>query len=208
VSFLSARELELWKPIIVLAQFFQKYLSPTGSQHAQLTLPTLILNLAKRKSRERQVEEMTETSENILVQTLLDLAQSDGYYSLKQIRMAMTASFDEEQKWLTNEWVGRALKRLGFSEKRRVGPGVEYHLTQKAVENLAERMGIRAKLPITVKVKEWCKNNKDENGEIDLSKLAVFIKDELQQEPQKVIAEAFKQSILQESPSTSKAVVV
>jgi hypothetical protein len=156
MNFLSARELELWKPILVLAQFFQKYLSLTGSQHAQPTLPTLILDLARRKCRERQVEEMTETGENILVQTLLDLVQSDGYYSLKQIRMAVAASFDEEQKWLTNEWVGRALKRLGFSEKRRVGPGVEYHLTQKAVENLAERMGIRAK-PITVKVKDQFK---------------------------------------------------
>jgi hypothetical protein len=156
MSFLSARELELWKPIVVLAQFFQKHLSLTGSQHTQPTLPTLILNLARRKSRERQVEEMTETGENILVQTLLDVVQSDGYYSLKQIRMAVAASFDEEQKWLTNEWVGRALKRLGFSEKRRVGPGVEYYLTQKAVENLAERMGIRAK-PITVKVKDQFK---------------------------------------------------
>ena len=210
-SFLSARELELWKPIIVLAQFFQKYLPPTGSQHAQPSLLTLILKLAKRKSIERQTEEITETGDNILIQTLLKIVQKDAYYSLKQIRQEMAGVFDDEQRWLSNEWVGRALKRFGFTQKRRVGSGVEYYLTKTAVKDIAERMGIKVneeKPPIMVSVKEWCMANKDEDGEVLLEQLAHFIKHELHEDPQKVIREAFKQSILMESKNVEKAVVV
>ncbi|MEM2293581.1 MAG: hypothetical protein QXU81_09220 [Candidatus Bathyarchaeia archaeon] len=38
--------------------------------------------------------------------------------------------------------VGRALKRLGFENKRRVGSGVQYYLTREGVEDLAKRLGI------------------------------------------------------------------
>jgi hypothetical protein len=172
---------------------------------------TLILKLAKRKSIERQTEEITETGDNILIQTLLKIVQKDAYYSLKQIRQEMAGVFDDEQRWLSNEWVGRALKRFGFTQKRRVGSGVEYYLTKTAVKDIAERMGIKVneeKPPIMVSVKEWCTANKDKDGEVLLEQLAHFIKHELQEDPQKVIREAFKQSILMESKNVEKAVVV
>jgi hypothetical protein len=46
--------------------------------------------------------------------------------------------------WLNNEWVGRALRRQGFTEKRRVGKGVEYRLYESAVKEAALRMGLSA----------------------------------------------------------------
>jgi hypothetical protein len=92
-----------------------------------------------------------------------------------------------------------------------VGSGVEYYLTKTAVKDIAERMGIKVneeKPPIMVSVKEWCIANKDKDDEVLLEQLAYFIKHELQEDPQKVIREAFKQSILMESKNVEKAVVV
>jgi len=58
-------------------------------------------------------------------------------------REAMAHKYDEEQKWLRSEWIGKALKRLGFAEKRRVGTGIEYYLRRKEVEDLAIRIGVK-----------------------------------------------------------------
>ena len=144
LSRISDRERELWNPIICLASFFDRYLPP--SQHAfpsQLSLKQAIAEFALQKIKEKQVENVTETRELVLVQTLLELVQVDGYYKVKDIREAMAHKYDEEQKWLRSEWIGRALKRLGFAEKRRVGTGVEYYLRRKEVEDLAIRIGVK-----------------------------------------------------------------
>jgi len=46
---------------------------------------------ALQKIKEKQVENVTETRELVLVQTLLELVQVDGYYKVKDIREAMGA---------------------------------------------------------------------------------------------------------------------
>jgi hypothetical protein len=68
--------------------------------------------------------------------------KKDDYYKVKGIKVAMAACFDEDQKWLTSRWIGSALRRLGFKDKRRVGTGYEYRLATKEVRNLALRMGL------------------------------------------------------------------
>jgi hypothetical protein len=130
---LSGRELELWKPILTLALFFDKHIEGLYSR---------ICDFALKKSGEKLVENVTETAEYILAQVLLRLVKSDGFYKVKDLRDAIAQSYDEEQKWLTTKWVGNALKRLGFTEKRRVGTGIEYRLTLSQVQDLAERLGI------------------------------------------------------------------
>jgi len=122
--------------------------NPIGSQPAQPTQPSLkelMLAFAEQKTLEKQVENMTETGDYILVKTLLEIVDEDDYYKVREIKEKMAEKFDEEQKWLKTEWVGRALKRLGFTDKRRVGTGVEYRLNRKDVIDLAERMGITIK---------------------------------------------------------------
>jgi len=54
--------------------------------------------------------------------------------------------------------------------------------------------------PTMVSVKSWCRAYRNEHSEISLPDLAKFIKEELKQEPQRVIREAFEQSILAEHP--------
>ncbi|MBS7634516.1 hypothetical protein KEJ34_03330 [Candidatus Bathyarchaeota archaeon] len=101
-----------------------------------------MLALAKRNAEARRIENMTEAAEYVLVQTLLKLVADSGYYHTREIREEMEKMFDREEKWLTSEWVGRALKRLGFQNKRRVGSGIQYFLTRESVEDLAARLGI------------------------------------------------------------------
>jgi len=142
---IAERELELWKPIFVLAKFFDSTI-PHGSQNSLSSLSSLydrMVEFAKQKVREKQIENMTEVGEYVLVQTLLKIVKENRYYRVKEIRDSMATYFDEDQRWLTTAWVGRALRRLGFTEKHRVGTGYEYLIKTQAVQDLAERLGIK-----------------------------------------------------------------
>jgi len=130
---LSNREWELWHPILALADLVGIYKE--------------MVELAEQKANERRIENITETGEYLLVEVLCELVKEDNFYRVKEIKEKMESKFDELQVWLTNEWVGRALKRLGFSEKRRVGTGIEYKLSKNAVEDLALRLGIAPSQP-------------------------------------------------------------
>jgi hypothetical protein len=138
---LSSRELELWKPILSLALFFDRYGLVFTS-----TLPTLsslILNLACSQAQQRYVENMTEVGEEILVAVLPQLVTSDfAWVKVKDVREKMNAQFEEPQEWITPKWIGSALKRLGFQNKRRLGPGVEYNISKATLEDLRQRMEI------------------------------------------------------------------
>lgn len=135
---LKQRELELWKPIFVLARFFDNYIEGLYASIHQFAL---------KKAEEKFIENMTETFDLILVQTLSKLVTENGYYKVKDIKDEMAKNFDEPQKWLTTKWVGNALRRLGFTEKRRFGTGYEYALTVEKVEDLIQRLGIAKKTP-------------------------------------------------------------
>lgn len=149
LELIASRELELWLPIFALAAFVDNYsvlskcsLPTLGSLDSPRSLLHQIATLACDKARQRQIENLTETWETILVQTLVDVVKSDDWYRVKDIKDEMARRFDEEEKRLNTQWVGYALRRLGFKEKRRLGTGYEYRLTVADVEDLAERMGI------------------------------------------------------------------
>jgi len=156
LKYLTARELELWKPMFAIAKFFDNYAEKNvgknkgvsnSSPSSPNSLSSLMLDLALDKAEQKQTENVTETGELILAQVLLSMIKEDNYYRVKDIREEMAKQFDEEQKWLTTRWVGNALRRLGFTEKRRVGTGYEYRLTQNDVADLAERLGITPSPP-------------------------------------------------------------
>jgi hypothetical protein len=132
---LSERNFELWKPILTMAKFFDGYFKGLYDK---------ILDFAQKKTEEKNIENITEVGEYILVQTLTSLVKEAQYYKIKEIKELMAKNFDEEQKWLNTRWIGKALRRLGFTQKRRVGTGYEYLLTPSQVEDLAERLGIES----------------------------------------------------------------
>jgi len=148
-QYLTARELELWKPIIALAMFFD-------SKSSSSSLASRVIELAIQHAKQKHVENVTETSEMVLAETLLEMTKQpewqDDFKAIKDIRDNMAAKFEDEQNWLSHEWVGRALRRFGFLDKRRLGTRREIRLTRKAVEELASRLGIVTDMTETTEV--------------------------------------------------------
>ena len=116
-TILNSRNWELWKPIFAIALFIDKKLYEK------------MIVFAEENVKEKDVENITESLECVLVQVLIEIVEENpNYYKVKEITEKMKAKFDDEQRWLNTIYVGRALGRLGFKEKRRVGTGVEYKL--------------------------------------------------------------------------------
>jgi hypothetical protein len=182
LDLISSRMLEIWKPIFALACFFDSkgFTLPTFTSSLN-SLRSLMYDLCIEDAKARITEETTETGEALLTQILLELVKEDDFYKVKTIRENMASLFDEEQKWLTTKWVGNALRRLGFTEKRRVGSGYEYKLRRQEVQDLAKRMGIdeseesQSLKEILKKATDWIVKNRDENGLIDLFSLTEFL---------------------------------
>ena len=132
---LQSRDRELWKPIITLAKFIEKY----GEEN----LTEEILNLAKESTNKKQVEDVTENTDCILAQTLLSF-KGDEWYYVKDIKDKLVENMgeDEAPRWLNTKWVGRALKRLGFDQKRRLGRGIQYFLDSSKIHRLLLRLGV------------------------------------------------------------------
>jgi len=218
VKELSSRDLELWRPLLHLAAFFDKH-------NPQLNLSEKVWKIAKEITGEKQTENMTETGEYILAQTLLKIVNEDRFYPLREIKKKMAEAFDEEQSWLTTEWISRALRRLGFKEKRRVGRGVEYRLTPNAVADLTQRLNIpqpEASLtsaslhaqhalltlePALKTLTEWLAANKDEDSLIDLFKLSEKIT-QMGLDPRQIIEILKQDGWLAESPRVGKMAVL
>ena len=95
----SGRKLEIWKPIFASALFFDgKGCALTRFTNSPSPLFTLMLELAIEGAKQRQIEDMTETGETLLIRVLLKLVTKDDYYKVKAIRDEMAKLFDEEQK--------------------------------------------------------------------------------------------------------------
>ena len=104
---LKQRELELWKPILTLAYFFDKYIkesykgssSLSEKQCAVSSLFQRIYEFALSKVKEKEVENRTETLDLILVKTLTSIVEKDDYYKVSEIKNVMAEYFDEPQKY-------------------------------------------------------------------------------------------------------------
>ena len=140
-EYLVGRELELWKPLIAVAMFFDNH-DFDSSQH---TLSSLMIELACDLAKIRHTENVTEVGEENLVQCLLEKVPKDQltyWVKVKGIKELLESRFEEKQEWLTTAWIGRALRRLGFTDKRRLGTGYEYNIPSATLEDLRQRMQI------------------------------------------------------------------
>lgn len=69
-----------------------------------------------------------------LLHVLKKIVTTDDYYAVKVVTEKFAEFYDElVPRWLNSLWVGRALTRLGFRDKRRLGTGVQYPLAPKMV---------------------------------------------------------------------------
>jgi hypothetical protein len=129
---IRARDLELWQPILSIA------LAIDEDIFSKLT------DFAIENIKNKEVENQTESYDSILIESLIDVIEEDRYYKVSEIlsKMIMYVGADEksrEYNWLNNKWLGRAMRRLGFLDKRRMGVGVEYHLSPEGIRFLAMR---------------------------------------------------------------------
>lgn len=99
----------------------------------------------------RNDENLTASTDILLIQVLHDLVQSDDYYAVKEIKerlVGLVADVPESPpKWLSTEWTGRALKRLGVMTVRRLGTGRQYRVTPEQVQLLLKRVGANLLTP-------------------------------------------------------------
>lgn len=129
---LTSRDWELWKPILSIASFVNKELFKD------------MIVFAEKNSQEKDVENITESGECILAGVLKEMiVDRPDFYKVSEITGLMKSKFEDEQGWLNNKWVGRALGRLGFVEKRRIGNGVEYKLSPASVDDIFSRISNR-----------------------------------------------------------------
>jgi hypothetical protein len=126
---LRNRDWELWKPIFVLAQFF-------GGPDLLARMKSLSL-----EKTEENIIDNFERHEYVLIDALLSIVGQDGFYRLAKIKEEMKHRLDEPV-WLSEKYVGGLLRRLGFSNRRRVGAGTEYFVKASVVKDLAKRLGI------------------------------------------------------------------
>jgi len=125
------RNWELWKPVLTLAKFFD-------NENSGLYEKMKILAVEKAEENKR---ESSNTHEAVLVRVLLSLVDQDNYYSLSEIREEMTKHL-ESGDWISEKYVGKILRRLGFSKKRRIATGTEYFLQVSEVKEWAQRLEI------------------------------------------------------------------
>ena len=136
---IAGRPLELWKPIICMARFFDL-------KDNTLQLTRLILKMALRNISQRLSQNITETDDMILIETLLEMVSkpgwTDDYVWIKDIRLNMLSRYDENPTWLSHTWVGCALRRLRLSNRRRLGSARQIRLSKRTITDLAIRYNI------------------------------------------------------------------
>ena len=128
-NILQNRDWELWRPILSLAQFFDNTI-----------LFQSIRALAIEKAAETQYT-TSELWEVVIVETLLSMVDHDDFYKLADIKLEMIGNL-EDHEYLTSRHVGNLLKRLGFTQSRRVGSGYQYFLQVSRVKALARSLGV------------------------------------------------------------------
>jgi len=93
-----------------------------------------LLEFMKWTIVEKRAEEVAESRDLALLTALLRNVDRDDFYPTSTIKSWLAAEIEEEEpRWLNTQWVGRALKRLGFTEKRKVHGRIEWHLTPEGV---------------------------------------------------------------------------
>jgi hypothetical protein len=121
-SNLEGRYLELWFPLLILAnkcEIFDK-----------------MLEIAQNMVILRKEEDISESRDIALLEFISKLEPTDNFISIRKITQEFKEQ--EELEWISPDWVGRALKRLVLiKQKRKVSKGREVILDyEKAMQKI------------------------------------------------------------------------
>ncbi|MDI6813886.1 MAG: hypothetical protein QMD10_10145 [Desulfitobacteriaceae bacterium] len=201
---LTGRAFDLWAPVLAVCKVF----APDHYEE--------LLKLAEEDAEKRERGDLMSEVEDAVLAILFPMEGETVSFLLKELTEKVQNSVSWVKTWHP---VKSAIVNLGIVKKEyQTSKGLAYNFDLERVREKAQARGVvpeeapsreaESQKPIMVAVKDWCRAYRDERGEISLEDLAKFIKEELHLEPQRVIAEAYKQGILMPSPKPGKAVVV
>jgi hypothetical protein len=148
----NSRTWECWKPLFSLGKYVYIFSgkphidntnNTNNTNNTELTPYEQLLDLSVDLISEKETENITETGESLLLIGMLKTVSKDAYYNPMVLINASAEFTDALPQWFNAKWVGKALKRLGFKDKRRCGNGVQYRLIPKNVEDMADRLGVK-----------------------------------------------------------------
>lgn len=112
----------------------------TGKVLQDTTLFQDIRALAIEKAAESQITN-SEIWDIVLAETLLSLVDHDGFYKLADIKHEMISRL-EDHDYLSSRHLGNLLRKLSFTQNKRLGSGYHYFLQISKVRDLAKNVGI------------------------------------------------------------------
>ncbi|NLF88843.1 hypothetical protein GX563_08480 [Candidatus Bathyarchaeota archaeon] len=153
----SNRVLECWKPLFAVA----KYILEVEQDSANLSSVPLgnstnntnytnyiteayeqLLSVSIDLVTEQKVDDNDGPGEASLLMGMLEIVTEDKMYTVQELIDAANKYMDSAPDWFNTKWTGKALKRLGFNDKRRCGKGMKYRLTPESVKDMAKRLGV------------------------------------------------------------------
>ncbi len=115
-SKIDGRNLELLFPLIITARFLN------------IKIFDIILGIGKDIVKKKKTEEFTE-SRDVTFIDFISNQNTQEFVSISYLKKGFSEFLgerDESDKWLSHEWIGKALKRLNLIiDKRRIARGVE-----------------------------------------------------------------------------------
>ena len=129
VEGIIGRNWELWQPILALATHF-------GGTEIRDSMITLALECIAERSMDD-----VDSHERLLLEVLISLVTEDNYYRLAAVKEEF-ASHLENSSWLSEQYVGRLLRRFGFVVRRRRNYGYEYFIEEERVSLLSQNYGV------------------------------------------------------------------
>jgi hypothetical protein len=126
---ISGRELEIWKPVLVIAKLVKEENDFKG-----------LIEFIQNTTREKEMTEKTEEFESVILKIMEDMINND-WVSVKNITKKLIES-GENEEYVNEKRVGRALTSLGFREKRRISSGIEYHITYQDYFSICRSLNV------------------------------------------------------------------
>ena len=130
---IEGRWKELSLPILTLAKV-------TDNQ-----LFTSMIGFISQQLKRKEIIDLVESRDMIFLTSLITFIthrKEEEFYPISEIRNHLI-KIEGEEKWITNEWIGRALRRLNLRiEQRRTAKAREVKLNFKNIEEKATKYGL------------------------------------------------------------------
>ncbi len=148
---LSNRQLELWTPLLSIANWIDHTTENRGR-----TLFSNLLEMAWQKSYERQMIDSHGNQTLMMLQALLqlvDTGRKEPWYSTHEIKEQLEKFYAEPQSWINEVWIGRIMSQIGIIRSRRQKCKTEflgekrlthYRIEPEWLKDYCERYGVNS----------------------------------------------------------------